>query len=227
MMITLQVAYLLCLATVAICIPDLPVRTKYDAMLDKVVAHIKANGHAFDGLVSFTSDTPLFGKHTEFTKFSVNNTSVRGYEKARRSDYTQGKELSNNIVEFSGSILAHLVIPGTINFEAMITSDGEKRNYSGPFVAQPIAATDDMDITIQYNKTTKSAQVIKLTHNYDPIAKFWIQSDCFSSDRRTYFGVFTCEDMKDVTEERVFSPTKDIRKTWDEKLKKLIESTVF
>lgn len=220
---TLQVACFSLLFAVVASIPELPVKTEYDVKLEKVVAHIKANGDAFHGLVSFTSDTPLTGNHdTKFTKFSIVDTSVAGYETTRQASFAKGEKLGDNAIQFSGSILVNnLRISGIMNFEV------KDKSYSVPFVAQRLSPSDSIQVTIEYNETTKSAQVIAMKHKSGPGIDFSIQSDCFTSDKKTYLGVSVCSDMKDVASRTAFAQTNNISKAWDEKLKKLIESTVF
>lgn len=60
-------------------------------MMDKVAVNFRA----FDEFASFNNNVDLEGNqwHTIFTKFSVTNTSVVGFETTKRGDYAKGAAL--------------------------------------------------------------------------------------------------------------------------------------
>lgn len=221
-MALLKLVCLLLAVVMVASLPKVPVKSKYDGMLEKVVQHIKANTRAFDGLASFTSNLPLKGNwwHTTFTKFSVTSTSVVGYEAMVRADFAEGRHLGDNIIQFSGTLLvSNLTIPGLMNMQV------KNKVYSAPFLAQKNSPTDEIMLTINYNEISKSVKVVELKQGYG--AEFVLKSDCFTTDRKTYLGLAICDDMLDVAERSAFKSPSDIRRTWDLMLVKLIETTAF
>lgn len=191
-------------------------------MLQKVLDNIQANTRAFDGLVSFTSEKPLKGRwgHTTFTKFSITNSSVAGYESIRQTHHTEGRLLKDNIVQFSANFLVrNLKIAGEINMEI------ENKSYSIPFLARKNGPIDIMFVRINYNETTKAVKVVEMTQKIN--TEFWVRSDCFTTDRKTYLGTLICQNMLEIAEQYVFNYERNVVKTFDKMLQKLIEATVF
>ena len=89
-------------------------------------------------LISNHDDNPLSGMHnTEFTTFTITDSSVAGCETTRRASLAQNQKLADNVIQFSGSILVNNIrILEIINYEV------KKKSYSVPFVAHKLPPTN-------------------------------------------------------------------------------------
>lgn len=216
---------LVCLLLAAVMVASLPEDFwEYDVMLEKVARNIKANTIAFNQLVSYPKYKPYelhFGSYykTKFTKFSVTNTSVVGYENMKQAPFADGQHLGEDIIQFSGTLFVpKLRILGIINMEV----DG--KFYSAPFSANR-TVEDEIMLTINYNKTSKSVKVVELKHKYG--TKFELDAPNCCKDRSSSDSSHITYDMLQVARQYAFESPNEILQLWDRLFVRVIETTTF